>query len=153
MKAQLKRVSVCLILFFLTAASCGLYAEDSSRHFGIEVFGGFSLIDPADLNNRVEMDRQYERLFRDSYYTHLVNIGAYSQATKLAGGDFKSLRQAIPVGLRVKYYFSDSLSVSIGFSYMRGAQSSNFTNHFLLSRDGIGYGITFLHVAILFNWH
>jgi hypothetical protein len=116
-----------------------LNAQQRRKSFGIEIFGGLSLIDPADLNMRPEMDLQYENLFRDNYYMYLVNTGIYEQATKLDGGEFKSINKAMPLGLRLRYYLSESLALSIGFSYIWQTQSSEFTNHFLLSRGGQTY--------------
>jgi hypothetical protein len=119
----MKRILLFLSLFFLLAAS-GAGADK----FQVELYGGFSMLNPWDLNQRADYDHNYESFFSETrYWAYHYLLEDNFTYTGHIEGEFKKIKNAMPLGLRIKYFLNPSLSVSIGFKYLSRKQDSSVT--------------------------
>jgi len=103
----------------------------NKKKFQIELYGGFSTLNPADLNLRAEGEEQEEKFLYQDYYDYLKDYNLISY-NKISDGEFKKITNAIPYGFRLKYYLNRSLAISLGLKYLSRNQESHIDNQFQL---------------------
>jgi hypothetical protein len=116
---------VCLLgLILLVARVVGASQEDGKK-LQVELFGGFSTLNPKDLNGRMDYDRLYEDFYTELRYSYYHGInGDFVSYSGQVDGEFNKIKRALPVGLRLKYKLSQALSASLGFKYLSDKQDS-----------------------------
>jgi hypothetical protein len=134
----MKYIPLILTLFFLILGTLfhvpPLFAsetEGKAFKIQIEFYGGFSMLNPIDLNQRSEYDTTYERYYtedRYSYYHFLY--GDYFTYSGQIEGEFKKIKHALPMGVRVKYCLNPAISVSLGFRYLSKSEDSQVTHRY-----------------------
>ena len=85
--------------------------------FRLDIYGGFSLVNPSDMNLLVEYDRSVQEFTYDAYFEYLRGNGLIRSWNKNAEGERKMIRYALPLGFRIGYSLTDFLAVSVGFQY------------------------------------
>jgi hypothetical protein len=99
----------------------------SFKNFSIEIYGGYSGLNPGDFNISADYEEAYLQFYyiqRFAYF-HSVYGDDYTVASRRTGdGHFKPITSGFPVGARIRYAFSPSLSVSIGAQYLNVTQGS-----------------------------
>jgi hypothetical protein len=103
----------------------------NKKKFQIELYGGFSTMNPADLNLRAEGEEQDENFFYQDYYDYLKNYNLISYSI-ISTGEFKNITNAIPYGFRLKYFLNRSIAISLGLKYLSRNQVSHISNQFQL---------------------
>jgi hypothetical protein len=102
----------------------------------IEIFGGFSRINPKDLNLRATYDDLFSNFYADDYFQYQANQGEIVSFVKTnEGGKANFLRHSIPMGIRLRYSFNHWFDLSIGFIYFTGAKGSSYKNIFEVVPD------------------
>ena len=68
-------------LLIILLVSCLFSEEKNKKKFQIEFYGGFSTLNPADLNLRVDSMELEEKFFHGDYYDYLkgYNLIAYDK--------------------------------------------------------------------------
>ncbi len=103
----------------------------------IEMFGGFSRINPGDLNMRATFDDIYDSFYSEDYFQYQVNQGEIISFTKTnEGGKANFLRHSIPMGIRLRYGITNWLDISFGMSYFTSAKESSYKNTFEIVENG-----------------
>ncbi len=103
----------------------------------IEMFGGFSRINPGDLNMRATFDDIYDSFYSEDYFQYQVNQGEIISFTKTnEGGKANFLRHSIPMGIRLRYGITNWLDISFGMSYFTSAKESSYKNTFEVVENG-----------------
>ncbi len=106
-------------------------AMRKNRKWRVEIFGGFSRINPRDLNLRATFDDMYDTFYADDYFQYQADQGEIVSFLKTnEGGKANFLRHSIPVGIRLRYAISHWFDLSFGFSYFTGSRKSSFKNTF-----------------------
>ena len=119
---------VCLLGVVLLAAPAVRASQEDGSKLQVELFGGFSTLNPKDLNGRTEYDRLYEDFYTELRYSYYRGIhGNFVSYSGRVDGEFNEIKQALPVGLRLKYKLNRALSVSLGFKYLSDKQDSQVT--------------------------
>jgi hypothetical protein len=106
------------------------------NRFQVEFFGGFSTLNPADLNLRAQYETEY-RQFEDYRLTNMKNNGYLVFYSKDLEGEFKKIKYAIPYGFRLKYFLNQSMAISFGFTYMAKDKTSGIKDQYTIV-DSIG---------------
>ncbi|MGD2091581.1 MAG: hypothetical protein PVH61_35740 [Candidatus Aminicenantes bacterium] len=139
----MKKLSFTFFIVMMMMGSFGLWAQNFDYHpeesperknkkkFQIELYGGFSTLNPADLNLRAEGEDQEEKFFYQDYYDYLKNYNLISY-NNISTGEFKNITNAIPYGFRLKYYLNPSIAISLGLKYLSRNQVSHISNQFQL---------------------
>lgn len=122
-------VLVCVTTLLL---SVGLAKDKSMKKFQLEFLGGFSALSPDDLNLRPELQERAAAFSYDDYFDYLVAQGEVASWQKERAGDFKPLKNAFPLGLRLKYFLGPSLAISLGFSHLAKSQTSDVVYNYTL---------------------
>jgi hypothetical protein len=134
---------VCLLGALLLAAPAAWTSQEDGKRLQIEIFGGFSTLNPKDLNGRPEYDRLYEDFNTELRYSYFHDAyGNFVTYSGTVGGEFNKIKQALPVGLRIKYELTPALSVSIGFKYLSNRRDSRVTYQYdvrLVSPDAFQF--------------
>lgn len=99
--------------------------ETNKKKFQIELHGGLSLLSPNDLNLKSDFLKSYNELFFDDLYRLQEEEGFITSWTKNIDGEHEKIKHAIPFLFRVKYYFNNSLAISLGLKYLSKNQSSD----------------------------
>ncbi|UCH95429.1 MAG: hypothetical protein JSV88_00905 [Candidatus Aminicenantes bacterium] len=129
----MKRIVLVLSLIFLFCCSFFpvplLYASaPGGNKFQVELFGGFSMLNPWDLNQQTLYDMAYEEFYHEWQYRHYHSLlGDNFTYTVQAEGVFKKIKNALPLGFRIRYFLTPSLSISMGFTYLSKKQNSRVT--------------------------
>ncbi len=111
--------------------------ERKEDRWRIEIFGGFSRINPRDLNLRATFDDMYRTFYADDYFKYQVDQGEIVAFVKTnEGGKANFLRHSIPVGIRMRYNINHWLDLSLGFTYFTGSRESSFKNWFEVNENG-----------------
>jgi hypothetical protein len=132
----MKHIPLYLTLFFLIWGSLSgvpfLHGSGTDgKKFQIEFYGGFSLLNPVDLNRRVEYDHSYEQFFTEDRYRYYHSLyGNYFTYSGQREGEFKKIKHALPMGIRIKYCLNSSISISFGFKYLSKEQNSRVTHRY-----------------------
>jgi hypothetical protein len=134
----MKHIPLILTLFFLFWGSffrvpllhaSGTEGEES--RIQIEFYGGFSMVNPADLNLRSEYDNSYERFYTEDRYSYYHSLyGDFFTYSGQIEGEFKKIKNALPFGFRLKYCVSPAISISLGFKYLSKSQDSQVTHRY-----------------------
>jgi hypothetical protein len=100
-------------------------SQEDGKKLQIELFGGFSTLNPKDLNERPQYDRLYEDFYTELRYSFYQDIyGNFVTYSGQVDGEFNEIKRALPVGLRLKYKLTPTLAVSLGFKYLSDKQDS-----------------------------
>lgn len=92
-------------------------------NFKLEFYGGYGKLAPADFNTIADCEESYLQFY---YVQRYAALGADYKVTKERIGDdrFRRLTSGVPVGGRIRYEVSPTLSLSIGLQYFSGRQDS-----------------------------
>jgi hypothetical protein len=124
--------------------------ERRDGQWRIEIFGGFSGINPEDLNLRATFDDMYDAFYGEDYFRYQIEQGQIISFVKTnEGGRANLLRHSIPVGIRMRYGITDWFGLSFGFSYFTGARESSYKNTFEVVENG---GPTTLYTDEFLNY-
>lgn len=102
------------------------------RRFKLEIYGGYSALDPADLNRRAITHRDGQKYWFDDAYTYWKNLGYITTYYRKEEGEFREIKNAFPFGLRLKYYLNKSFALSLGYKYISKTEISNFTGKYTI---------------------
>lgn len=119
----------CSLFIRPPAPQAGQGAEAGKRgQIRLELLGGFSFLNPTDMNQFVDYDKSVQEFTYDSYFDYLRNHNVIQSWNKDAEGERKKIKNALPFGLRIRYSILDFLDVSVGFQFMqrRSSESLNF---------------------------
>jgi len=131
-----KKIILILAIFFILFS--GLWATPKKGKFQLEVFGGLSLMDPADLNAYPKIWEEYFNFWHQQRHDYNVKAGYYQSFDFDREGDFETIKSAFPLGLRIRWNVYKSLSISLGFKYI-SAKASSPVDHFteILLNNGV----------------
>jgi len=99
----------------------------SFKNFSIELYGGYSNLNPGDLNGNADYEEAYLQFYYVQRFDYFHSIyGDNYTFENLRTGDerFKTINHGFPLGARIRYAISPTLSFSIGAQYLRGTQNS-----------------------------
>jgi hypothetical protein len=119
--------ALALALFaFPSAGRADEESEEKGRRAGfqIEIFGGAAAFDPSDLNRFVDYDNRIQAFFYDSYLDFKTRSGDIRTWGVRRRGERLKIKTGLPFGLRLRYRWNGSLSVSLGLKYVIGRRSS-----------------------------
>ncbi len=109
----------------------------SNGRWRIELFGGFSRINPSDLNLRATFDDIYDSFYSEDYFKFQMDQGEIISFTKTnEGGKANFLRHSIPMGVRLRYGVTNWLDISFGMSYFTSVKESSYKNTFEVVENG-----------------
>ncbi len=124
-QAVFGRLLICLIGALLMAAPAAQATQENGKKLRVEFFGGFSTLNPDDLNRRLEYDQLYEDFYTELRYGYYHDAhGEFVTYSGLVNGEFNKIRHALPVGLRLKYELTPTLFVSLSFKYLSSSRDS-----------------------------
>ncbi len=128
-------IGLACIWFVMPAAlQAGQKAEAGKRgQIRLELFGGFSLLNPTDMNQFVDYDKSVQEFTYDAYFDFLRSNNMIQSWNKDTEGERKKIKNALPFGIRIRYSILDFLDVSIGFQYMQRLSSESL--NFLYTRN------------------
>lgn len=114
--------------------------DEKGKRFQLEIYGGYSTLNPEDLNLRAETHRESRKFSNDDYYTYLRKQDCIQYFWKNEQGKFKSIKSALPYGFRLKYYLNKSLALSLGGKYLSRTQVSNIYGEYtVVENNGEDY--------------
>jgi hypothetical protein len=120
--------TILLILALIILAPLGADAQEESypfrlSNFKFEFYGGYAKLAPADFNTIADYEESYLQFY---YVQKYAALGAdYNVTTERTGDDrFNRLTSGVPMGGRIRYEVSPTLSLSIGLQYFSGRQDS-----------------------------
>jgi len=97
------------------------YPFDFSN-FGLEIYGGFSKINPKEFNSISRYEESYLKFFYFDKYEYLYGMDATT--TRSGDSPIRSLDRLLPFGVRLTYKISPTLTLSLGIQRMKGERSS-----------------------------
>jgi hypothetical protein len=98
----------------------------SQKKFRIELYGGFTLLNPSDLNLLVDYDNRIQAFNYDSLLTYLQDSDQIRSWTKTQEGGRQKIKTAFPFGVRLKFYLNPMIAVSFGIKYLSKKRMSEF---------------------------
>ena len=108
-----------------------LPANDTHK-FQIELYSGFSLVEPKDLNAQVTFEKQYMNFWFNDLYSHSQAKGYLNSLRISDEGELQKMKGAVPLVLRLKKHVGGGFLFSFGFKTVYGRQSSQASYHYTL---------------------
>jgi len=105
------------------------------KKFQIELCGGFSMMEPKDLNLRSRTDEALYYLYHDDYYDYLASRGVGFSYTKTRSDDFPLIKHAYSLGFRIKYHLLKNFGITLGFRYLHRDLEKDVVNQFSFPYD------------------
>lgn len=103
----------------LCRGSASFHEEKRKKEIRIELYGGFSTLNGADLNQQSLYEKNYNEFFSDSQHSYYRSIyGDNYSYTREITGSFPEIKNASPLGVRIKYSITPIIALSIGFQYL-----------------------------------
>jgi len=105
----------------------GSYLGAAPDRIQLELYGGFSFLNPKDLNLFSAAEEEYnKRMFLD----RLIGDQGYLWQNEYSGyllNEFPRITNALPAGFRIKYALSSAASVSIGIEGFRREENASIS--------------------------
>ena len=129
------------------AFSCNQQTGDSSdwtevpavkKRFRLEVFGGSLSIDPKDFNLFPPYEDRLQAAQYDDLLLHLKDTGAILEWSKSQTGERDELKDAVYLGIRIKYLLSRRIGISLGFRYLTSRQGQDLAAEYTRTGDSGG---------------
>jgi len=142
MQSQIKHrflsaITISVVLSLSLSQPSSLHAEKmedrtSPRNprFRIEVFGGYTGLNPSDLNQIVNYDISMQTFQYDSYFDYLQENELIQHWDKWDEGKRRKITNAFPFGIRFRYDISNFLSLTAGFQYFQKINSESIDFHY-----------------------
>ena len=123
---------VAAALFFSVLLGAGPVregqTEERTRPLRLEIIGGLAAIQPHDLNLLADYYNAYPLFFYTRQYDYLRaqygNLFSYA-ASRSGDAQLKAVRRGFPWGIRMRYSFSNALSLSLGLEHLEGNRLSS----------------------------
>lgn len=113
------------LLLVLLIVTIGLQAEGNSHfRFQIEVYGGVSSADPADLNLALTAEEEMTYFNYNNYYYYLERINYIDSFSYTRKGAYQRIKHFLPMGFRIKVNINSTFAFSLGMKYLSRTQSS-----------------------------
>ena len=129
---------ILLLPGFTGAVEAGNVDEKGRKKFQVELFGGYTTLNPEDLNSRPNTHEQGIKFWNDDYYAFSVNVGYINSFSTEQSGGFKTIDNGAPFGFRFKYYLSKPLSLSFGVKYLSRSAASYVRHEYsIIERNGL----------------
>ena len=134
--ASVSALGLALVLLALPAggraeargAGPGQAADQGKKRpsrFQIELYGGASALNPADLNRFVDYDNRIQEFFYDSCLAFRAGSGDIRFWGVRREGERAKIQTGLPFGLRLRYRWNASLAASVGLKYISGRRSND----------------------------
>jgi hypothetical protein len=92
----------------------------------LEFYGGYSTLNPSDLHTGAQyIENLYDWYYKDRYQYYSSRYSEYFHFTGSKTGEFQKIKNALPLGLRIKYYIRPRLAFSLGFQYISREETSH----------------------------
>ncbi len=105
------------------------------KKFQIELYGGYSTLNPADLNSRAVEDEKTENFYYRDRFTFEKGNGTILSYDMKKEGEFEKIKYVIPFGFRIKYFLKKSLALSFGFKYLSKSAISNINYQYSVKEN------------------
>jgi hypothetical protein len=121
-----RRIHALSLVFILAITPAALRSEETGllKKFHIELFGGYTALNPLDLNLFVDYENSIQEFSYDRYLEYLQANGQILSWTQNQTGERREIKRAFPFGVRMKYFLSKTIAISLGFKYMSSRQES-----------------------------
>ena len=101
------------------------------KRFQIEIFGGYSFINPKDINAALDYNGRYFNFYyREKYLFYKSVFGSAYNLTESQVGKYNRIKHALPMGMRLRYYLTPTLSFSLGAKYFSQEEISHVTDRY-----------------------
>jgi len=122
-------VGISLILLSCVTSAYGDDGSGGERSWAklkLEFYGGYSSLNPSDLNTNANYYEKYYDWYYGNQYLYCSSVyGDYFQSTGSKSGEFQKINRAFPLGVRIKYYVTSRLALSLGFQYVTKEETSS----------------------------
>ncbi len=126
---------IILIILLLLVYLIGFSEEPGKKKFQLEVFGGFSTLNPEDLNLNADLRGQIMKFWYEDRYAYYVKVGHIQSYNTNQEGEFRTIKSALPVGFRLKYFVIQPLSLSLGFRYLARSGNPHIEHQLMISEN------------------
>jgi hypothetical protein len=154
----IRMIAVLIFLSFFALSPMHILADNPSydqasshKKFQIELYGGFTTLNPSDLNLFVSYDNGIQTFSYDAYLDYLQTNTLIQSWTKSQDKERQKIKNAFPLGARLKYHLNRTIAVSLGIKYLTSKHESdielqytrtNFDNE--QHRESLAYSPYFL---------
>jgi len=126
------RVLGLSLLLFLAMSPLAVWADKTNddqivppQKFQFELFGGYTTLNPSDLNLFVSYDNTIQTFSYDAYFDYLRTNSQIQSWTKNQDSERQKIKRAFPFGARLKFHLNQTIALSIGLRYLTSSHDSN----------------------------
>lgn len=127
--------SIILVMLLLLLILFGLSKEPGQKKFQVEIFAGFSTLDPGDINTNPNTYMQALIFLYEDRYEYYARVGYIQSFSKNQEGGFQTIKHSLPVGFRLKYFVFKPLALSLGIKYLAPDKTSDFRQQSVLTEN------------------
>jgi len=123
-----KKALPMMMVLLLVTAILGAVPEQNKKTLKkpsklfLEIYGGYIAMQPEDLNLLADYYNAYPLFFYSGQYDYLHSLygNDFTYSVTRSGDEaLKTINKGIPLGIRVRYALSRSISVSLNLDYLR----------------------------------
>jgi hypothetical protein len=101
-------------IFLVLAFTCFSFSgEQIWKKFEIELCGGISTMNPADLNLWSDMNEKTDKFYNDDFFDYRASQNSNFSYTKITSENIPSIKTALLFGIRLKFAFNDHVGISL----------------------------------------
>jgi len=126
---------IILVMLLLFLILLGFSKEPGKKKFQVEVFAGFTTLDPGDLNANPNTYAQIMKFWYEDRYEYYARVGYIQSFSKNQEGGFQTIKHSLPFGFRLKYFVFKSLALSLGIKYLAPGETSDFRHRAVLTEN------------------
>jgi hypothetical protein len=128
----INRLMGLFLLLFLIMSPLAVWAENTNddeiirpKKLQIELYGGYTTLNPSDLNLFVSYDNGIQTFSYDAYLDYLQTNSQIQSWAKIQDRERQKIKKAFPFGARLKYRLNQTIAVSLGFTYLTSRHESD----------------------------
>jgi len=123
------------IVFLLILTCYSFSGEKIWKKFEIELYGGISKMNPADLNLWSDMNENTDKFFNDDFFDYQASQNSDFSYTKIKNGNIPSIKNAFLLGIQLKFVISDLFGISLGFKRLSREHNRDVSNTWTFPYD------------------
>jgi hypothetical protein len=116
------------ILSILILINLSFSDETIWNKFSIELIAGISTINPTDLNLQPDRNTKLDRFYNDDYFEYRALQDSNFSYTKTTSNDIPTIKNALLLGLRLKFEITEKFSISLGIKRLSREHNREVSN-------------------------
>jgi hypothetical protein len=123
------------ILVLLISTNLSFSDEKIRNKFSIELVGGVSTMNPADLNLQSDRNTRIDKFYNDDFFSYRASQNSNFSYTKTTSDEIPTIKTALLLGLRLKFAINEKFGISLGIKRLSREYNREVSNAWTFPYD------------------